>query len=119
MMLKEHTLYNFLRKIFGLLLISGLFFTVVAAFYAQAKPKTKTIHGYSLDGFARTKIKNETIRDLACWIAIDGHKYKFRLPALTESKWYTATSKNYNYANVHTWCDYIDFHPKYQQYNRG
>jgi len=119
MKLNENNQQTFFKQCFWLLLLLTLFCFAIASFYTQARPKTKTTHGYSLDGFARTKIKNDTIRDLACWIAIDGHKYKFRLPALTESNWYTATDKNYNYDNIHTWCDYIDFHPEYQKYNRG
>jgi len=118
-MLNENYQQIFFKQLFWLLVLLAIFSFVVASFYAQAKPKTKTIHGYSLDGFARTKIKNETIRDLACWVAIDGHKYKFRLPALSESKWYTTNDTRYNYTNFRIWCDYIDFHPEYQNYNRG
>jgi hypothetical protein len=84
---------------------------------ATAAPKTKVTYGKSLDGFSRVKIRNETSRDLACYIAIDGYKLKFRLPALRQSKWYTATDKAFSYRNFSTWCDYIDLHPEYKKYN--
>jgi len=104
---------------FLMILLLVVLTCTLISFYAHARPKTKTIHGHDLEGFARTKIKNETIKDLACWIALDGHKYKFRLPALAESQWYTANDKGYTYINFKTWCDYIEFHPEYQKYNRG
>jgi len=96
-----------------------LFAFMLVSFIVQAKPKTKTLHGHNLNGFARAKIKNETIKDLACWVAIDGHKYKFRLPAYSESKWFTAKNKNFSYAHFSSWCDYLEFYPNYQQYTRG
>ena len=107
------------KQFFFLTLLLLVFTCILVSFYAQARPKTQTIHGHNLEGFARAKIKNDTVKDLACWIAIDGQKYKFRLPALTESPWFTANSKNYNYTHFRSWCDYIEFHPEYQKYNRG
>ena len=89
------------------------------SFDLHARPKTKVIHGHNLEGFARAKVKNETIKELACWVAIDGHKYKFRLPAYSESKWFTAREKDFSYAHFSHWCDYIEFHPSYQKYDRG
>lgn len=94
-------------------------FTYVVPFSVMAKPKTTVSYGYSLDGFVRVKIKNETIKDLACWVAIDGFKKKFRLPAMTTSQWFTTNDKRYTYSDFSTWCDYIDLHPEYNQYNRG
>lgn len=102
-----------------LLLVILLFTVLCSPFIVQAKPKTKTLHGHNLEGFARAKIKNETIKDLACWVAIDGHKYKFRLPAYSESKWFTAQHQSFTYAHFSSWCDYIEFYPSYQQYSRG
>jgi len=101
--------------VIALLLVSIVF----SSYSVYARPKTKTIHGYSLDGFARVKVKNMTTKDLACWVAIDGKKTKFRLPSLNESQWYTTNDKRYTYANISTWCDYIELHPEYQKYNRG
>jgi hypothetical protein len=96
-----------------------LFFTAfsfVLANTVQAKPKTKTIYGRSLDGFARVKIKNNTTESLACYVAINGFKVKFRLLALRESKWYTATDTRFTYKNFSTWCDFLTLHPEYLKY---
>mgnify|MGYP000160590106 CR=1 FL=1 len=92
---------------------------VTLTFSADAKPKIKIKYGYSLDGFVRVQVKNETNKDLACWVAIDGFKKKFRLPPKMTSQWVTANDKRYTYTNFSTWCDYIDLHPEYQKYNRG
>ena len=96
-----------------------LFFTIFSFLLVnavEAKPKTKTIYGRSLDGFARVKIKNNTTENLACYVAINGFKVKFRLPALRESKWYTATDKRFAYRNFSTWCDFLALHPEYLRY---
>ncbi|MEW6989656.1 hypothetical protein AADZ91_03110 [Colwelliaceae bacterium 6441] len=92
---------------------------LLVSFSAMSKPKIKVIHGYTVDGFARVQIKNETSKQLACWVAIDGFKQKFRLPALSTSRWFTANDKRYNYTNFSTWCDNIDFYPQYLEYPRG
>lgn len=102
--------------------IAGVFMVLMCFVFADkafAKPKYKSFFGHSLEGFARVQVKNETSKDLACWVAIDGHKIKFRLPALNMSQWYTTNDKRFNYQNFSTWCDYIDLHPEYQKYNRG
>jgi len=91
----------------------------VISFIVESKPKTKISYGYSLDGFARIQVKNETTENLACWIAIDGYKKKFRLPAMSTSQWITTNNKRYTYASFSTWCDYIDLHPEYKNYDRG
>jgi len=99
-----------------LIVIAAFTFLITDA--AQAKPKTKTTYGKSLDGFARVKIKNNTTQNLACYIAINGYKVKFRLPSLRESKWYTATDKRFSYRNFSTWCDYLALHPEYLKYKQ-
>jgi hypothetical protein len=94
-------------------------FTVVIILLVNivhAIPKTKTVYGQSLDGFSRVKIKNNTTENLACYVAINGFKVKFRLLALRESKWYTATDKRFSYRSFSTWCDYLDFYPEYLKY---
>lgn len=83
---------------------------------AQAKPKIKSVFGHNLKGFARIKVINESTADLACYVAINGFKKKFRLPPLKESKWYAATDKRFNYKHFSTWCDYIDLHPEYRKF---
>jgi len=64
----------------------------------------------------RIKVINETNRDLACYVGIDGWKIKFRLPPHKHSKWYKATDPRYTYNSFTTWCDYIERHPAYRQY---
>ena len=66
--------------------------------------------------FARIKIKNETFEPLACYVAIDGHKVKFKLQGQSSSRWISATDKRFNYQNFSSWCDYLELHPNYQAY---
>jgi hypothetical protein len=106
--------YKIMKKLLILIFITVFIFLLTHA--VQAKPQTKTIYAHSLDGFARVKIKNNTTENLACYIAINGYKVKFRLPALRESKWYTATDKRLAYRNFSTWCDYLTLHPEYLKY---
>lgn len=87
--------------------------------HVQAKAKFKPTFGYSLEGFPRVKIKNDTSKDLACWVAIDGHKKKFRLPPFATSQWITVRDKRYTYKSFSNWCDFIDYHPEYRQYRNG
>ena len=91
----------------------------VTSFDAKALAKTRTIYSYSPSGFIQAKIKNETTKELACWIGINGFRHKFRLTALAESRKITANDKRYNYTSINTWCDFIEFHPQYKKYNRG
>lgn len=82
----------------------------------QAKPDIYVDNGYTLDGFARSRVKNNTIRDLACTMSIDGYKIKYVLPAKNTSRWYTATKKNYNHTHFSTWCGYLVLYPEYEKY---
>lgn len=83
-----------------------------------AQPKTSVEHGRSLDGFARVRINNLITQELACYVAIDGYKVKFRLPALNTSRWITTTDTKFDHSNFSTWCDYLTFHPKYKEYRK-
>lgn len=103
------TVFN---KLISTLLLLILFFPNIS----QAIPKIRTEFGRSLDGTVRIKIHNETRRELACYIAINGKKTKFRLPRFNQSKWYKATDKRTNYKQFSTWCDYIEHHPEYRRY---
>jgi len=105
-----------MNKFIIVILISA--FIILYTNNALANPKTKTIYGHSLDGFARVKIKNNTTESLACYVAIDGYKVKFRLEALRESKWYTATDKRFAYRNFSTWCGFLAQHPEYLNYKQ-
>ncbi|MGK2233011.1 hypothetical protein [Colwellia polaris] len=80
-----------------------------------ALPKV-TISYSDSNGFARIKIKNETFEPLACYVAIDGHKVKFKLQGQSSSRWISATDKRFNYQNFSSWCDYLELHPNYQAY---
>lgn len=101
------------------LLGAMLLFTLFFSLSVSAKSNIKPIFGYSLEGFPRMQIKNQSNQELACWVAIDGFKKKFRLPQFTTSQWITVYDKRYNYQNFSTWCDNIEHHPEYRQYNRG
>ncbi|MDG1751177.1 MAG: hypothetical protein P8I03_05885 [Thalassotalea sp.] len=92
---------------------------VFSSFTALSKAKIEVINGHNAEGFARTQIKNETTKELACWVAIDGFKQKFRLPPASTSRWFTANDKRYSYANFSTWCDNIEFYPEYKNYRNG
>jgi len=100
-------------------LLTIIFFAVFVLFVTnmvQAKPKTKTIYGRNLDGFPQVKVKNNTTESLACFVAIDGYKVKFRLPASGQSKWYTASDKRFSYKSFSTWCDFLTLYPEYSKY---
>lgn len=84
---------------------------------AQALPHIETVFGKSNDQYVRAKVVNKTKRELACYLAIDGYKIKFRLPPFQASKWYKANDKRYSYKNFSTWCDYIENHPEYKKYD--
>ena len=81
-----------------------------------AKPKTVTTFNVNAAGFTQVRITNDTLVVWACYVAIDGFKKKFRLRAKTTSQWITATDTRYNYQNFSTWCDYLELHPKYNNY---
>ncbi|MDT0604386.1 hypothetical protein [Thalassotalea castellviae] len=98
-------------------LLSFLCFFYAISAFSQAR--IKVINGHNAEGFARTQIKNETTKELACWVAIDGFKAKFRLPPAATSRWFTANDTRYSYANFSSWCDNIEFHPQYKNYPNG
>ena len=63
------------------LLCSKTLTLVVLALFSTntfAIPKINTIYGKNNDGFARVKIINETTANLACYVALDGRKVKFK-----------------------------------------
>ena len=86
------------------------------AIQAEARPNTTTKYSKNLNGYVRAKIVNEMTRALACYVAIDGYKIKFRLAPRRASKWYSATDTAYKYTDFSTWCDYIELHPSYLEY---
>ncbi|GLX78463.1 hypothetical protein tinsulaeT_18030 [Thalassotalea insulae] len=88
-------------------------------FSATSKPKTEVLYRYTPEGYAQIQVQNKTTKELACWIAIDGFKKKFRLPPLTTSQWFTASDKRYDYTSFSSWCDYIELYPQYKNYSVG
>ncbi|MDO6446766.1 hypothetical protein Q4493_13360 [Colwellia sp. 1_MG-2023] len=106
-------------KLSSLILI---FISIVPMFYsfsALSQAKITVNNSHNAEGFARTQIKNETTKELACWVAIDGFKSKFRLPPAATSRWFTANDKRYSYTNFSTWCDNIEYYPQYKNYSIG
>lgn len=81
-----------------------------------ALPKTNISFNRDAEGFMRAQIKNETLEQLACYVAIDGYKRKFQLRPRSTSRWFTATDKRFDYTAFKTWCDYLELHPQYQKY---
>lgn len=106
-------------KLLSLFIFLLSFSLLLVSFSSFSKPKITILHGNNLEGFARTQVKNETSKELACWVAIDGFKQKFRLPPATTSQWFTANDKRFTYSNFSTWCDFIEFYPKYKNYRVG
>ena len=80
-----------------------------------AAPKVMVKHNRNAKNLAEIQITNQTIKKLICYVAINGHKIYFRLPAMQPSKWYVATDERFNHANFSTWCDYLSLHPKYEK----
>jgi len=81
-----------------------------------SKPRTTVTFNKTITGFTQVRIKNETFESLACFVAIDGFKKKFQLRPKSSSRWITATDKHYNYKNFSTWCDYLEVHPQFKNY---
>lgn len=80
----------------------------------MAMPKIVVKHQNNRDGFAMMNVTNKTTAKLICSVTIDGHKRMFRLNALRQSKWFTATDKRFNHTHFSVWCDYLSLHPKHQ-----
>ena len=99
-------------KIYYLLVFASLLFICDL----QAKVNISVVHSESRQGFAQIKIVNKTNAALACYVAIDGMKIKFKLPPYLSSKWYKATDTRFNYRHFSTWCDYLELHPEYENY---
>ncbi|MBA6328948.1 hypothetical protein H4J46_13560 [Colwellia sp. MB02u-6] len=65
-----------------------------------ALPKITLTFGESSNGFSQVKIKNETEKSLAYFVAIDGYKAKFRLRMRLISRWITTTDTGYTYQDL-------------------
>ena len=82
-----------------------------------ARPHIETIFGKTNEQLTRAKVINKTSLELACYLAIDGYKIKFRLPPFQASKWYKATDHRYNHRDFSTWCDDIKNYPEFKKYD--
>ncbi|WP_448567747.1 hypothetical protein [Thalassotalea ganghwensis] len=98
-----------------------LLFYLLSIFHSNlsAKPHISMLFGKTAQGYIQARIKNETTEMLACYIAIDGYKRKFRLSGGMTSQWYTATDKRFTYTSFSSWCDYLDLYPEYKKYKLG
>ncbi len=94
---------------------AAFFFLLIFSLSVQAMPKIMVKHQRNIKNFAEVQVINETMENLICHVAIDGHKILFRLKAIETSKWYTATDTRFNHSNFSIWCDYLKLHPKYQK----
>ncbi len=91
--------------------------TFFITFTCYALPKITVLKRIDINNFVEVQVANETLKELACFVAIDGHKRKFRLPPRITSQWYKATDVRYKHTDFRVWCDYIEFHPQYKNYN--
>lgn len=92
-----------------------LIISLFAVFQLAAMPKIEVLKRIDQEGHSQVKVLNKTIRNLACYVAIDGQKQRFRLTGKNSSKWYKATNKTYNHSQFSVWCDYLEYHPNYQK----
>ena len=93
--------------------ISLLVLIALVSIDALAMPRITIKHDINNLGLARVQVMNETQRTLACYVAIDGHKIKFKLTARQNSLWYKATDVRFDHTHFSTWCDYIELYPEY------
>ena len=82
---------------------------LVVTTIALAGPRISVEYGMDRQKFVKIKVKNETRRTLACYVAINGIKKKFKLTALAKSRWYRATDERFNYTDFSVFCDYIEY----------
>ena len=80
---------------------------LLVSFNVMSHPKTLEKHRRNAKGFAEVQVINNTRVTLLCYVAIDGHKIRFRLQPRQPSTWYAATHKGYNYKNFSIRCDYL------------
>ncbi len=100
-----------MKKYFIYLAFLGIF-----SFPVNALPKINVEHNTSMQGVPSVRVTNETTLVLACYVAIDGYKKKFVLQPFGISQWFSAASNAYQHTNFSTWCDSIEFYPKYRKY---
>jgi len=77
-------------------------------------PKITVNKRVNQEGYLVVTVKNNTQEPLACYVAINGQKIRFKLISLATSKPYKTTSKAQDHTDISTWCDYLEFHPRYK-----
>ncbi len=87
---------------------------LAVSFTSVAKPKVLIKHQRNEKNLAEIQIINKTAKALICYVAVDGHKIKFRLQPRQPSQWYRATDPSFDYKSFSTWCDYLSLYPQYQ-----
>ena len=88
---------------------------LVLSFASIAKPKISLKYQRNAKNLAEIQVINQTTEALLCYVAIDGHKIKFKLRSRQSSKWYRATDPSFNHQSFSTWCDYLSLHPQFQK----
>jgi len=90
----------------------NIFLLLACCFFSlscYADPKISITYDINPKNFARVQVKNETMRKLGCYVAIDGYKKKFTLTALASSRWIKATDTRFKYTDFSVFCDYIEY----------
>lgn len=83
------------------------------SFILSAMPNITTEYGINLEQKVRAKVINKTNKDIVCYLAIDGHKLKFKLGPYQQSRWYNATDVRYKYTDFSTWCGFKEQYPNF------
>ncbi len=110
MLVKRTILKIMHNKIFYLMIAS--LFTVGA----YAKPLITVHKSIDANKFAQVKITNETIQELACYVAIDGRKIRFRLLPHRTTRWFKANDTRFVLSAISTWCDFIELYPNFKKF---
>ncbi len=114
-MVKQNNSLYMRSQTMKVLVVVTLLITTIS-WFGHAKPLITVVHQRNKNSFVQVKVANETTRDLACYVAIDGYKIKFRLPALATSQWYKANDIRFDYSHFNIWCDYLAHYPEYKDY---
>lgn len=97
-----------------MLKIIVIIFTLLLTSNVLAMPKITIKNQHNINKLAQIQVSNNTMENLICHVAIDGHKLLFHLKALESSSWFTATDVRFNHTHFSVWCDYLKLHPKHQ-----
>ena len=96
-----------------------IFYLIIASLFTvgvYAKPKITVHKSFDTNNFAQIKITNETIKELACYVAIDGQKIRFRLLPRRNTRWFKANDTRFPLSAISTWCDFIELYPHFKKF---